>query len=346
MVSQVSDFILDMPKAELHMHIEGALEPELMFALAARNKVDLPWRNIDELRVAYNFTGLQSFLDIFYQGLRVLVEEQDFYELTLQYLERAHADHVVHCEVYVSPQAHLRRGIAFDTFMRGITRAFIAANEKSGMTGGIILGFQRHLPEEDTFKIVEMAEPWRDHVLGFGLGGAELGNPPAKFERVFAECRARGYRVVAHAGEEGPASYVADTVDLLQVDRVDHGVRCLDDANLVQRLVDRRIPLTVCPCSNVKLGVFARMSEHNLKRMLDAGLMVTVNSDDPSYFGAYVNANYAEAQDALGLTNENLYRMARNGFEAAFLPEARKRFYCEQLDSYWSERSPEPSRGV
>lgn len=335
-MSAISDFIRAMPKAELHMHLEGALEPELLFALADRNGIDLPWQTIDDLRAAYDFTGLQSFLDVFYQGLRVLVDEQDFYELTAHYLKRAREENVLHCEIYVSPQAHLRRGIAFDTFMRGITRAFIEANDAFGTTGGVILGFQRHLPEEDTFAIVEMAEPWRDHVLGFGLGGAEVGNPPSKFERVFANCRERGYRVVAHAGEEGPASYVADTIDLLKVDRVDHGVRCFDDPALVQRLIERRIPLTVCPCSNVKLGVFSRMAEHNLKQMLDAGLMVTVNSDDPSYFGAYVNANYADAQAALGLTNDDLYRMARNSFEAAFLPESKKQFYCEQLDSFRS----------
>jgi len=335
-VSPVSEFIRGMPKAELHMHIEGAIEPELMFALAKRNGVDLPWSDIGELRAAYDFTGLQSFLGVFYQGLRVLVKGEDFYELTSHYLRRAHDEKVLHCEIYVSPQAHLRRGIAFDTFMRGITRAFAEAGERFGMTGGIILGFQRHLPEEDAFAVVGMAEPWRSHVLGFGLGGAEVGNPPAKYERVFAECRARGYRVVAHAGEEGPASYVSDAVDLLKVDRIDHGVRCLEDPALVRRLAHLGIPLTVCPCSNVKLGVFTRMAEHNLKKLLDAGLKVTVNSDDPSYFGAYVNANYADAQDALGLTKRDLYRMARNSFEASFLPEARKRFYCEQVDGYWA----------
>jgi len=323
-----------MPKAELHMHLEGALEPELMLALAARNAIDLPWTRVEELRAAYNFTGLRSFLDVFYQGLRVLIGEDDFHQLAMDYLTRAHSENVVHAEVYVSPQAHLRRGIAFDTFMRGITRAFADADRTLGMTGGIILGFQRHLPEEDAFEIVEMAEPWRQHILGFGLGGAEVGNPPSKFECAFARCRQRGYRVVAHAGEEGPAAYVADTVDLLKVDRVDHGVRCFDDPALVRRLVEARVPLTVCPCSNIKLGVFPRMAAHNLKQMLDAGLMVTVNSDDPSYFGAYVNANYAAAQDALGLTNQDLYRMARNSFEASFLPENKKTFYCERLDAY------------
>ncbi len=324
-----------MPKAELHMHLEGSLEADLLFALAQRNNVAIRYKSEAELRAAYDFKDLQSFLDVYYAGLTVLLSERDFYEMTWAYLQRVHAENVVHTEVFISPQAHTRRGVPFEAMFRGIDAALRDGETKLGMTTRLIIGFQRQWSEEDAFATVEQALPFRERIAGVGLGGPEVGNPPAKFARVYERARALGWKTVAHAGEEGPAAYVADTVDILKVDRVDHGVHCDQDPALVRRLAERKIPLTVCPISNVKLRVFPDLKAHNLKRLLDAGVCVTVNSDDPSYFDGYMNRNYADCQTALGLTADDLYRLARNGFTAAFLSDGERRRYMAKLDDTW-----------
>ncbi|MDZ4367058.1 MAG: adenosine deaminase, partial [Afipia sp.] len=292
-------FIATLPKAELHLHIEGSLEPELMFALAQRNGVAIPFANVEEVRSAYAFSNLQDFLDIYYQGMGVLVTEQDFYDLTAAYLARAHADAVRHVEIFFDPQGHTERGIAFATVVRGITRALDDAQARFGMTSKLIMCFLRHLDEADAEATLDEALPYLDRIDGVGLDSSEVGHPPAKFERVFARARALGLKIVAHAGEEGPPAYVVEALDLLNVDRIDHGNRSLEDPALVARLAARGITLTVCPLSNLKLCVVDDIATHPLKIMLDAGLHATVNSDDPSYFGGYVNANYQAVADAL-----------------------------------------------
>ena len=329
------DTITRMPKAELHMHLEGSIEPELTFRLAERNRVSIPYRSVEELRAAYRFTSLQSFLEVYYAGCRVLIAERDFYELTMAYLERAKADNVVHTEVFVSPHAHLRRGVPLELILDAVSAALREGERRLGLSARLILGFQRQFSEEEAFGIVERVVHRRDAVAGFGLGGPELGNPPTKFARVFERCRALGFRTVAHAGEEAPAAYVADTLDILKVDRVDHGVRCEEDPALVRRLADLQVPLTVCPLSNVKLGVFPNLASHNLKRLLHAGVLVTVNSDDPSYFAGYVNDNYLGCVKALGLAREDVHRLAANSFRAAFLPESEKMRHLDQLDAHF-----------
>ncbi|NKC33546.1 adenosine deaminase [Falsiroseomonas selenitidurans] len=328
-----------MPKAELHMHLEGSLEPELLFALARRNGVEIGFDSEEALRAAYSFTKLQDFLDIFYAGLRVLRTERDFHEMTLAYLRRVRQDNVLHAEVFISPQAHTRRGIPFEAMFEGVDSALRQAERDLGMTAGLILGFQRQFDESDAFDVVRQAKPYADRFVGFGMGGPELGNPPAKFARVFAACRAAGHKVVAHAGEEGPAQFVCDAVDLLKLDRVDHGVRCADDPELVKRLAGEGVPLTVCPCSNIKLRVFDRMQDHNLATLLRAGVKVTINSDDPSYFGGYMNENFRQAATALDLTEAELYRLARNGMEAAFVTPARRAELLAALDGAWRDET-------
>jgi adenosine deaminase len=335
-VQSLRQLIEGMPKAELHMHLEGSIEPDLMLALAARNGVALAWRSADELRAAYRFTGLQSFLDFYYAGLTVLRTARDFHDVTRAYLERVHAERVVHAEVFVSPQAHTRRGVAFEAMVEGIDGALRDAGRDLGLTTRLIIGFQRQWSEADAFATLDQARPYRDRIAGVGLGGPEVGNPPEKFVRVFAKARSLGWRAVAHAGEEGPASYVADTVDLLEVDRVDHGVRCEEDPALVVRLAARGIPLTVCPVSNVKLRVFPDLASHNLKRLLDAGVCVTVNSDDPSYFGGYMNENFTATQEALGLSRADLHRLARNAFTASFLDDGAKARRLREVDDYFA----------
>jgi adenosine deaminase len=322
-----------MPKAELHMHLEGSLEPDLMFELGARNGVQLPYGSEDELRAAYRFTNLQSFLDIYYAGLTVLRTERDFHDMTAAYLRRAHADNVLHAEVFISPQAHTRRDVPLGAVMEGILSAFQGAAREYGMSTCLILGIQRQWTEEDALAMLDAAMPWGDRIAGIGLGGPELAHPPRKFARAFERARAAGWRTVAHAGEEGPAAYVAEAVDVLKVDRVDHGVRCTEDPALVARLAELRIPLTVCPVSNVKLRVFSDLASHNLKKLLEAGVVVTVNSDDPSYFLAYVNDNYIGCQKALGLSAEELRTLARNSFIAAFLENKERSAYLARLDA-------------
>jgi adenosine deaminase len=323
-----------LPKAELHMHLEGSLEADLLFRLAGRNRVSLRWSSEAALREAYRFSSLQEFLDVYYAGLTVLLTEQDFFDMTWAYLERVHADRVLHAEVFVSPQAHTRRGVAFEAMFEGIAAALAQAHDRFGMTGGVLLGVQRQWSEDDAFAMIEQARPVADRVLGLGLGGPELPHPPAKFVRAFERARDLGWKTCAHAGEEGPAAYVADVVDLLRVDRVDHGVRCEDDPALVKRLADLQVPLTVCPLSNVELKVFPSMREHNLARLLRAGVKVTINSDDPSYFGGYMNANFEASATALDLSRSDVVQLARNGFEAAFLPEAERVRHLAQLDAW------------
>jgi len=321
------------PKAELHVHLEGALEPEMLLALAARNNVGVPYRTTDEVRAAFQFDTLQAFLDVYWAGLHVLRTAQDFYDLAFAYLSRARRDNVLHAEPCISPQAHTHRGIAFAAVMDGVLSAVGDACSALGMTGGVILGLQRHRSEEEALAVLEHAMPYRDKILALGLGGPELAHPPAKFARVFAAARDRGWRAVAHAGEEGPASYVAEAVDVLRVDRIDHGVRCEEDPALVRRLAERQIALTVCPLSNVALRVFARLERHNLRRLLHAGIRVTINSDDPPYFGGYVNANYTAAAAALGLTADEQFAIARNSFLAAFIPDDLRASYLQALES-------------
>lgn len=327
-------FIAALPKAELHLHIEGSLEPELMFALAQRNKVAIPFADVEEVRAAYAFSNLQDFLDIYYQGMGVLQTEQDFFDLTAAYLARAHADAVRHVEIFFDPQGHTARGVAFETVITGITRALDDAKARYGITSKLILCFLRHLDEADAEATLDEALPYLNRIEGVGLDSSEVGHPPAKFERVFARARSLGLKIVAHAGEEGPPAYVYEALDLLNVDRIDHGNRSLEDPALVARLAAQGITLTVCPLSNLKLCVIDDVADHPLRTMLDAGLHATVNSDDPSYFGGYVNANYQAVADALDLSKAELITLARNSFTGSFLDEAAKAQHLAAIDGY------------
>jgi adenosine deaminase len=324
-----------MPKAELHIHIEGSLEPELIFALAKRNNVALAFESVDALRAAYAFTDLQSFLDIYYAGASVLLTEQDFYDMTRAYLVRAHQDHVRHAELFFDPQTHTARGVPMEFVINGIWRAVQDAQQEWGMTGALILCFLRHLSEDDAFDTLELALPLRDKFIGVGLDSAELGHPPEKFARVFAKCRQLGLHLVAHAGEEGPPAYISSALDVLKVERIDHGVRCLEDAALTARLAQERIPLTVCPLSNLKLRVVDRLVDHNLLKLIEAGLMITINSDDPAYFGGYLNDNFIATFEALPLTRTHAHQLARNSFDAAFIDGATKQKYLAEVDAFF-----------
>ena len=327
-------FIAGLPKAELHLHIEGSLEPELMFELAQRNKVAIPFASIEEVRAAYAFSNLQDFLNIYYQGMGVLQTERDFHDLTAAYLARAHADAVRHVEIFFDPQGHTERGIAFATVINGITRALDEAEVRYGLSSKLILCFLRHLSEADAEATLDEALPFLDRIDGVGLDSSEVGHPPSKFARVFARAKSLGLRIVAHAGEEGPPAYVHEALDLLKVDRIDHGNRSLEDSALVARLADEGMTLTVCPLSNLKLCVVDDIADHPLKVMLDAGLRATVNSDDPSYFGGYVNANYQAVADALDLSKADLVTLARNSFAGSFLDEADKAKHLAAVDAY------------
>jgi adenosine deaminase len=323
-----------MPKAELHLHIEGSLEPELIFRLAERNHVALPYRSVEALRAAYAFSDLQSFLDIYYAGASVLLKEEDFFDLAWAYFERAAADHVVHAEIFFDPQTHTERGVPISAVIVGLAHACRRAHAEFGISASLILCFLRHLSEDAAFATLEQALPYRRHFIGVGLDSSELGHPPEKFARVFARCRELGLHVVAHAGEEGPPAYIESALDVLQVERIDHGVRCLDSPALVQRLARDRVPLTVCPLSNVKLRVFDRLADHNLPALLAAGLCVTINSDDPAYFGGYVNDNFVETFAALPQLGErDAWQLAANSFEASFAPEADKARWRHELDA-------------
>jgi len=309
-------WLKNLPKAELHLHLEGALEPELLFSLARRNNIALPWNDPEELRQAYAFNNLQEFLDIYYQGANVLRTEQDFYDLTWAYLQKCHDQGVVHVEPFYDPQTHTERGIPFPVAIEGISSALKDGRDKLGISSGLILSFLRHLTEEEAFETLAQAMPYRDAFFAVGLDSAETGHPPEKFQRVFSQARAEGFRAVAHAGEEGPPEYIWQALDLLKVDRIDHGVRAAEDPRLIQRLVDEQIALTVCPLSNIKLKVFDSMEQHNILQLLEQGVKVTVNSDDPSYFGGYVLENFLALRDSLGMTQAQAEKLARNSMEA------------------------------
>lgn len=327
------ELIQALPKAELHVHIEGTFEPELMFAIAQRNEVSIPYKSVEEVKRAYNFHNLQSFLDIYYAGANVLIHEQDFYDLAWAYFEKCADDNVVHTEMFFDPQTHTDRGIAFETVINGLQKACDDAKAKLGITSHLIMCFLRHLSEEAAFETLEQALPYKDRIIGVGLDSSEVGHPPSKFERVFAKAREAGFLVVAHAGEEGPAEYVWEALDLLKVNRIDHGVRSEEDPELMQRLIAEKMPLTVCPLSNLKLCVVDDMQQHNIRRLLQQGAHVTVNSDDPSYFGGYMNDNFIAIAEALDLSNEELKQLAINSFEASFISDTEKQKWISLIQA-------------
>ena len=333
-MTEMDTFIEGLPKVELHLHIEGSLEPELMFALAQRNKVNLPFKSVEEVRKAYNFSNLQDFLDIYYQGMGVLLTEKDFYDLTWAYLEKCAANKVMHTEIFFDPQGHTARGVKFETVLNGITHALDDGKKKLGISSKVIMCFLRHLSEEEALKTLEQALPYKDRIIGVGLDSSEKGYPPSKFERVFAKARTAGFLIVAHAGEEGPPEYVWEALDKLKVNRIDHGNRALEDDKLVARLVTDGMALTVCPLSNLKLCVVKDMSDHPLKKMLTLGLKATVNSDDPAYFGGYMNDNYKSVAKALNLEKSDLLTLARNSVAASFLTPAEKEVLLQKVNTY------------
>ncbi|UOO81989.1 adenosine deaminase [Uruburuella testudinis] len=323
--------IQTLPKAELHVHIEGTFEPELMFAIARRNGVGIPYASVEEVKAAYDFHNLQSFLDIYYAGAEVLLHEQDFYELTLAYLQRCRDDNVVHTEIFFDPQTHTERGVPFATVLGGIRRACLEAEQQWGITSLLIMCFLRHLSEDAAFATLEAALPHREHIIGVGLDSSEVGHPPAKFERVFAAAREAGFLTVAHAGEEGPPEYIWQALDLLKVSRIDHGVRAEEDETLTARLIAEQMPLTVCPLSNLKLKVVDNLAAHNLRRLLQRGVCVTVNSDDPAYFGGYMNQNFNALVQALDLSTAEIKQLCENSFQASFLSETAKAAWCRNI---------------
>ena len=330
-------FIAAIPKAELHLHIEGSLEPEMMFALAQRNGIKIPFASADEVRKAYAFSNLQDFLDIYYQGMNVLRTEQDFYDLTMAYFKRIHADHAIHAEIFFDPQGHTERGIAFSTAIDGILRAMGDAESNLGITSKLIMCFLRHLSEEDAFATLEEATAYLDRIEGVGLDSSELGHPPSKFAKVFAKAKALGLKTVAHAGEEGPPEYIWEAINRLKIDRMDHGNRSLEDDGLVAKLRDNQMALTVCPLSNLSLCVIDRLEDHPLKKMLDLGLCATMNSDDPSYFGGYLNDNYQATATALDLDKDDIIALAKNSFRGSFLGEDAIVRSLHHIDDYVSE---------
>ncbi|MGB8248412.1 MAG: adenosine deaminase [Chlorobium sp.] len=336
-MSTLATFIAGMPKAELHLHIEGALEPELMIEIGRRNGVELPWPDAESARRAYDFRDLQSFLDIYYRATSVLIREEDFYDLTTAYLRKAASQHVRHAEVFFDPQTHTARGIAIETVIKGIEGALRDAHGNLNLSTKLIMCILRHLSEREGMEIFRQALPWRRSITGIGLDSAERNNPPSKFRNLFELARREGFMTVAHAGEEEGAASVREALDILQISRIDHGVRCMEDERLVAELVRRQIPLTVCPLSNIRLRVFPSMQAHNLKRMLQRGLCVSINSDDPAYFGGYVNENYIEAADALGFERSDLVQLARNSFIASSLDTIQKQLYLNELQRYDEE---------
>ena len=344
-MTDLAAFIAGLPKAELHMHIEGSLEPELMFALAMRNGVDIPFNSVEEVRAAYSFSNLQDFLDIYYQGANVLQTEEDFRDLAAAYFDRAAADSVVHAEIFFDPQTHTDRGIPFDTVIKGLLAGMDDARAKHGITSKLILCFLRHLSEEAAFETLKQAEPWLDRIEAVGLDSSELGHPPSKFARVFARAAELGLKRVAHAGEEGPADYVWEALDLLHIDRLDHGNRSLDDPTLVRRLAGEQMTLTVCPLSNLKLCVVPSMDVHPVDRMLREGLRVTLNSDDPAYFGGYINDNFRAAAEARGLARDDLVTLARNSFLGSFLSKDEVDAHLANVEAYAASSSPSSARG-
>lgn len=329
----MNDFIAKLPKAELHLHIEGTLEPELLFTLAQKNNVVIPYPSVEAVKKAYRFTSLQSFLDIYYAGAAVLVDESDFFELTWAYLLKCQAQNVLHVEIFFDPQTHTARGIAFETVIRGITRALERGKAELGISSYLIMCFLRHLSEESAFETLQASLPFKEKIIGVGLDSSEVGHPPSKFKRLFEACAKEGYAIVAHAGEEGDSSYIWEAIRLLHVSRIDHGIRCDEDDSLVAYLRAHRIPLTVCPLSNVKLRAVDDMKHHNILKLLHQGLLVTVNSDDPAYFGGYVNENYEALIQNLHVSPEELKILAKNSFEASFLPQERKEYFYRYIDA-------------
>ena len=332
MTEELNRYIRLIPKAELHLHIEGSLEPELMFAMAKKNGVKIKYNTIEEIKAAYNFNNLQEFLDLYYAGADVLLKQEDFYNLTMAYLKKAHEDNVLHTEIFFDPQTHTARGVKFDSVVNGIANALEDGKKQMGISSQLIMCFLRHLDEKSAMKTLDYALNHKDKIIAVGLDSSELGNPPTKFTNVFERAQKEGFLTVAHAGEEGPASYVWEAIDLLNVARVDHGVRSIDDEKLITELAKRQIPLTVCPLSNLKLKVVADLKEHPLKKMLDKNLIVTINSDDPSYFGGYVNQNYLEVARALNLTKDDILVLTKNSFKASFLSDAEKQLFLEKVE--------------
>ncbi len=324
------ELIEKLPKAELHLHIEGSFEPELMFEIAQRNQIDIPFNSVEEVKRAYNFNNLQSFLDIYYAAAKVLVKEQDFYDLSMAYLKKCQEDHLVHTEIFFDPQTHTDRGVSFATVFNGIHGALKEAERSMGITSRMIMCFLRHLSEEQAFKTLEQSLPFKDDIVAVGLDSSEVGHPPSKFKKVFEKAREYGFLTVAHAGEEGPPAYIWEALDLLNIERIDHGVRSIEDENLLKKIIKEGIALTVCPLSNIKLRVFDQMKDHNLKKLLKKGVKVTINSDDPAYFGGYMNQNFLETAEALDLSHEDLVKVACHSFEASFLPQDKKSFWIEK----------------
>lgn len=330
----MKNLIAQLPKAELHLHIEGSLEPELMFKLAQKNNIVIPYKSIEEVKKAYNFTSLQSFLDIYYAGANVLIEESDFFDLTWAYLLKCKEQNVVHTEIFFDPQTHTQRGIAFKTVVDGITKALEKAESELGISSFLILCFLRHLSEAEAFETLKQSLPFKEKILGVGLDSSEVGHPPSKFQKVFEAAAKEGYKIVAHAGEEGDSSYIWEAINLLHVNRIDHGIRCDEDAKLVEFLIEKQMPLTVCPLSNVKLKAVQTMHEHNILKLLRKGVLVTVNSDDPAYFGGYMNENYEAIAENLEVSQEELKTLAKNSFKASFLSEAKKQHFIDTVSAY------------
>ncbi|WP_353256148.1 adenosine deaminase [Hyphomonas sp.] len=328
-----SDLIQRLPKAELHLHIEGSFEPELMMQLAARNRIDLRFKTLEEAKAAYNFSNLQEFLDLYYEGMQVLRTEEDFHDLTWAYLQRAAADNVRHVEMFFDPQAHTARGVPFGAVTEGILAALARGEKELGISGYLIMSFLRHLSEQDGFDLLKVSEPWHEKFIGVGLDSSELGHPPLKFERLYKRCGDMGFKLCMHAGEEGPPQYVREALLDIGVDRIDHGNRSMEDEGLIEILRDTQTPLTNCPLSNLSLCVIHDLKDSPVKAQLEAGLMVTVNSDDPAYFGGYIGRNYEQVSKALGLSEAQIVQLARNGFEASFLPGAAKKRHLAAIDT-------------
>lgn len=334
-MNNLEKYINGIPKTELHLHIEGSFEPELMFEIAQRNNIEIPFASVEDLKKAYSFNNLQEFLDIYYQGANVLITEQDFYDLTWAYLTRIHEQNVIHTEIFFDPQTHTDRGIPFETVIKGIRRAMEDGKEKYGISYQLIMSFLRHLDEASAFNTLEQAMPYKEWIVAVGLDSSEVGNPPSKFERVFAKAREEGFLTVAHAGEEGPSEYIWEALDLLKITRNDHGNRCLDDDKLVERLVEMQMPLTLCPLSNLELKVVKDLRDHPIAKMMEKGLLVTVNSDDPAYFGGYMNENYQGIADALDLSKKQITQLAKNGIIASWLSDKEKERRLQEIETYY-----------
>lgn len=333
-IMTIEQLINNLPKAELHLHIEGSFEPELMFSIAARNKIDLPYKSVEALKAAYSFNNLQEFLNIYYQGAQVLLYEQDFFDLTFAYFKKCKTQNVVYAEVFFDPQTHTDRGVSFETVIKGIKRAMDKAADELGVRSQLILCFLRHLDEKSAFQTLEESLPFRDWILGVGLDSSELGNPPSKFRKVFAKARNLGFKILAHAGEEGPPEYIWEALDILKIDRLDHGNRCLEDEKLVKTLAERQIALTLCPLSNKELQVCPDLRNYPLKKMMNLGLKCTINSDDPAFFGGYINENFIAVHEAIGLTKEEVMELVQNSFEASFMREKEKIKYLNKIGEF------------